>query len=119
MSERLLVATELGKLFSVLSHPDRILIVEELAQGEKDVQTLADKINVSHSRASQHLSKLKSLRLVVGRSENKHHYYRLVQPVLAKWILDGLEYSELHLVGSSDFNTAVKNVRKKWDKTSK
>lgn len=114
MSERKLVATELGKLFSGLSHPDRIQIIEELGKGEKDVQSLAEILEISPSRASQHLSILRSLRLVEGRSANKHHYYHLVDPVLADWILDGLEFSELRLVGSQEFDKAVKYVRKKW-----
>ena len=111
---RKIVASELAKLFNGLSHPDRIRIVEELGKGEKDVQTLAGIIEISPSRCSQHLSTLRTLRLVVDRKENTHHYYRLVEPVLAKWILDGLEYSELHLVGSSDFDDAIKSACEKW-----
>ena len=114
MSERELVAKELSKLFSCLSHPDRIRIVEELAKGENDVQTLAEKLNISHSRTSQHLSNLKTLRLLKERKESKHHYYSLLEPALAEWILEGLEYSELSLVGSVGFSKAVKSARKKW-----
>ena len=114
MSEQVLVAKELGKLFSGLSHPDRIRIIEELAKGEKDVKTLAASLNISQSRTSQHLAKLRGLRLVEDRTENEFHYYHLVEPVLAEWILQGLDYAELRLVGSNEFNRAVETATKKW-----
>ena len=116
MSARVLVAKELGSLFSCLSHPDRIRIIEELAKGEKDVMTLAASLNISQSRASQHLAKLRSLRLVEDRTENKFHYYHLVEPVLAKWILQGLDFTELRLVGSKEFDKAIVKATKKWNK---
>lgn len=116
MSEQVLVAKELGKLFSCLSHPDRIRIIEELATGEKDVMTLAASLEISHSSTSQHLAKLRSLRLVEGRTENKFHFYSLVEPVLAEWVLKGLDFSELSLVGSVEFGKAIKTATRKWNK---
>ena len=118
MSERVIVATELSKLFSCLSHPDRIRIVEELGKGEKDVNGLAEVLEISQSRASQHLSKLKGLRLIESRTQNKHHFYTLVEPFIAKWILDGLDYTELKLIGSDKFDKAVLSATKKWKKSS-
>ena len=41
MPSRQLVAKELGEVFKVLAHPDRIRLIEELRSGEKDVNTLA------------------------------------------------------------------------------
>jgi len=114
MSERKIVAQELTTLFSCLSNPDRIRIIEELSHGEKDVKTLSTSLDISQSSTSQHLSKLKSLRLVEERKENKHRFYHLVAPILAEWVLEGLKYSELYLVGSSDFNKLIKKAKKKW-----
>ena len=114
MADRKLVAEELSKLFSALSHPDRIRIVEELGVGEQDVQTLSKTLEISSSRVSQHLSTLRALRLVQERREGKHHFYSLAEPMIAAWILEGLKFSELGLVDSRSFDKAVKRVMRVW-----
>ncbi len=114
MSERLLVAKELGNLFSTIAHQDRIRIIEELGVGEKDVQSLSELIGISSSRMSQHLSKLKSIKLVEERRDQKHHFYRLQNPSFANWILSGLEYSELSVVNPEKLNQVANKAKNKW-----
>lgn len=114
MSERILIAKELGNLFSVIAHQDRIRIIEELGIGEKDVQSLSELLGVSPSRMSQHLSKLKSLKIVDERREQKHHFYRLHNPTFAKWVLSGLEYSELSVVNPERLTLVAKKAKTKW-----
>lgn len=92
MPFRKVVTRELGILLGVLSHPDRIRIVEELGAGEKDVGTLAQALQTSLVRVSQHLSLLRSHRLVSERREGRHVFYHLEQPRLAGWLLKGLEF---------------------------
>ena len=40
MPHRVLVANELAEMLGVLAHPNRILIIEELRDGEHDVNSL-------------------------------------------------------------------------------
>ena len=48
MPSRAIAARELAKLFAVFSHPDRLRIVEELRDGERDVNALQDALVVAY-----------------------------------------------------------------------
>ena len=114
MSERIIVAKELAKLFSALSHPDRIRIIEELRSKEQDVQSLSEILEISSSRVSQHLGTLRALRLVRDSRDGKRHIYSLVSPEVASWILEGLHYTEMELIDAQGFDKAVKRAMRKW-----
>jgi len=114
MNEDLIVAKELGSLFSTIAHHDRIRIIEELGNGEKDVQSLSEILGISSSRVSQHLAKLKSLKLLTERRDHKHHFYSLSNPALAKWILMGVEYSELFAVNPQRLKQVLNKSGNRW-----
>ena len=114
MPHRHLVAKELGQLFSVFSHPDRIRIIEELRDGERDVNALQAALEVTHSRASQNLAILRAHRLVAERREGRHVFYRLVNPEMARWVLDGLRFIEADLALVERRRTAIEEVRQLW-----
>ncbi|HTV00306.1 MAG TPA: metalloregulator ArsR/SmtB family transcription factor [Luteitalea sp.] len=114
MPNRSFVAKELGQLFNVLSHPDRVRIVEELREGELDVNALQAALNVSHSRTSQNLAVLRAHRLVVERREGRHVFYRLVKPELAQWLLGGLQFIQLDLEQAESRRSAIEEVRQMW-----
>ncbi len=94
MPSRIRVAREFADIFKLMSHPDRIRLVEELRSGEKDVNTLAELLGLPAPRVSQHLSLLRAHRLVAEHRDGRHHFYRLVQPEIADWIVDGLAFLE-------------------------
>lgn len=114
MPSRHLVARELGLLFSVFSHPDRLRIVEELREGERDVNALQAALGVSHSRTSQNLAILRAHRLVAERREGRHVFYRLVTPEIARWVLDGLRFIEADLELTEQKRSAIEEVRQLW-----
>lgn len=114
MPHRHLVAKELGQLFAVFSHPDRIRIIEELRDGERDVNALQAALDVTHSRTSQNLAILRAHRLVAERREGRHVYYRLVNPDMARWVLDGLKFIEADLAQVERRRTAIEEVRQLW-----
>ena len=114
MPQRHLVAKELGQLFSVFSHPDRIRIVEELRDGERDVNALQNALDVTHSRTSQNLAILRAHRFVVERREGRHVFYRLVNPDMARWVLEGLRFLEADLALVERRRTAIEEVRQMW-----
>jgi len=114
MPARSVVTEELARLFNILSHPHRIRIVEELRDRECDVNTLQDILGISHSRVSQHLAKLRSHRLVTERREGRHVFYRLLQPQLARWLLDGLQFLEGRYERADAIREAVDEVRTLW-----
>lgn len=94
MPKRIPIARELAEFFKLIAHPDRIRLIEELRTGECDVNTLAQRLNLPPTRLSQHLSLLRSARMVVERRNGRQHLYSLSQPQIAGWISDGLVFIE-------------------------
>lgn len=92
MPHRKLVADELGQLLSVLSHPDRIRLLYELRQEEKDVAALRESLEISPSRLSQHLTLLKGMHLIKERKAGRQVFYHLLQPGLTDWLMQGAEF---------------------------
>ncbi|MEL6343872.1 MAG: metalloregulator ArsR/SmtB family transcription factor [Myxococcota bacterium] len=111
---RAVVTQELASLFSVLSHPDRIRIIEELRAQECDVQSLADNIDVRQTRVSQHLAQLRAHRLVKMRRDGRHVFYRLASPPLARWLLKGVIFIEPELVHEENIHDAVEQALEDW-----
>ena len=78
--------------FALPSEKVRIRLIEELRTGEKDVNSLAETLALPGARVSQHLSLLRAHRLVEERRDGRHHFYHLIQPEIAGWIVDGLDF---------------------------
>lgn len=60
-----------------VAHPHRLVLIEQLAQGERPVEVLAERAQVSIANASQHLQQLRRAGLVVARRDGKYVMYRL------------------------------------------
>lgn len=95
MPSRLIVSRELADLLKLLAHADRLRLVEELRQGEKDVTGLAAALDLPATRVSQHLALLRAQRLVEERRDGRSHFYRLAHPYLADWILEALPFVDI------------------------
>ena len=105
-------------MLGVLSHPHRLRIVEELGLEERDVASLQTILGISHSGVSQHLAQLRSQSLVAERREGRHVYYRLPQPELAWWLLDGLRFIEPS-EEQMELRSAVQKTRESWAKAAR
>ena len=116
LPSRIAVAKELADIFKIIAHPDRIRLIEELRSGERDVNTMARLLNLSGSRVSQHLSLLRAHRIVEERRDGRHHFYQLVQPELAAWIVDALDFVEVrgHALKIDNIDT----VRRLWSSSA-
>lgn len=60
-----------------LGHPHRLALLEQLAQGERTVETLAERLGISLANASQHLAQLRRAGLVAARRDGKYVRHRL------------------------------------------
>jgi rhodanese-related sulfurtransferase len=60
-----------------LSHPHRIELLEHLAQGERSVDLLAQRVGLSLANASQHLQQMRRAGLVTARRDGKFVFYSL------------------------------------------
>jgi ArsR family transcriptional regulator len=59
------------------AHPHRLALLEQLAQGEHNVDALAGKAGLTVANASQHLQSMRRAGLVAARREGKFVLYRL------------------------------------------
>ena len=112
MPSRQVVAKELSEIFKILAHPDRVRIIEELGAGEQDVNSLVEQLDLPGPRVSQHLAMMRAHRVVEERREGRHHHYRLIQPEIANWIVEGLNFIEGRLGGLDP--SAIESARKLW-----
>jgi len=60
-----------------VAHPLRLQLLEQLAQGERSVEVLADRIGASIANASQHLQHMRRAGLVAARRDGKFVFYSL------------------------------------------
>ncbi len=109
-----LVTKKLAEFLSVLSHRHRIHIIEELRDGEHDVNALQDALGISHSGVSQHLMVLRASRLVSERREGRHVFYQLRQPEIAKWVLEATKFLERGIADADELRKAIGETRKEW-----
>lgn len=81
-----LVFEQFARIALAFSAPKRLEIIDVLAQGERDVDSLSRQVAMSVANTSRHLQVLKNARLVENRREGVRIVYRLSGPeVLAGW----------------------------------
>ena len=73
-------AQEACALLKVLSNPDRLMLLCEMAQGEKTVTELQDALGITQPTLSQQLAVLRAQALVDTRREGKNIFYQLASP---------------------------------------
>ena len=73
-------------VFKALSHPDRLRMVEELADGERCVCDLVDKVDSAWSTVSRHLSVLKEAGIVADEKRGLQVFYRLSLPCVPSFM---------------------------------
>ena len=66
-----------AELCKTFADPKRLMILEELRDGEKTVGDLADAISVPHAVALRHLAVLRDRDAVVARREGTSVFYSL------------------------------------------
>lgn len=67
-------------MMKVLANPDRLMILCQLAQGEKRVGELEELLGIVQPTLSQQLTVLRDEELVNTRREGKNIYYQLSSP---------------------------------------
>jgi len=77
ISAKTALLEEYALVARALSTPARLLILEQLAQGERGVEALAEKTGLTIANCSQHLQQLRRAALVTSRRDGKAVIYRL------------------------------------------
>jgi rhodanese-related sulfurtransferase len=86
-----------------VSSPNRIEMLDLLAQGEKSVEALAAEAGLTVKNASAHLRVLRGARLVEVRKEAQFCFYRLADGAVASFVGSLRELAERRLAEMREF----------------
>lgn len=84
VSEMIPAAKSAAELMRSLSHPQRLLVLCCLVDGEKSVAELRGELDVEQVPMSQQLMRLRADGLVEARREGTTVYYSIVRPEVLK-----------------------------------
>jgi ArsR family transcriptional regulator, virulence genes transcriptional regulator len=70
-------AEEASVLLAAMANPKRLLVLCHLVEAERSVGQLAEMVGLSQAALSQHLARMRALRLVTTRRDGQTIYYRL------------------------------------------
>jgi ArsR family transcriptional regulator len=76
-SPKQILLSALAEVAKAIAHPHRLELLEQLAQGERAVEAVAERTGLSVANASQHLQQLRRAGLVAARRDGKFVRYRL------------------------------------------
>jgi rhodanese-related sulfurtransferase/DNA-binding transcriptional ArsR family regulator len=76
-SPKQVLFAQFAAVAKTLSHPHRLELLEQLAQGERSVEILAQKVGLSIANASQHLQRMLRTGIVTSRRQGKFVFYGL------------------------------------------
>lgn len=75
-------ATAMAGRLKLMSHPERLLMLCRMVEGEVSVSALVDLTGLSQSSVSQHLAMLREEGVVQIRGEAQTRFYSLKDPVM-------------------------------------
>jgi rhodanese-related sulfurtransferase/DNA-binding transcriptional ArsR family regulator len=68
---------EFAAVAKCLAHAHRLELMEQLAQGERSVELLAERTGLSIANTSQHLQQMRRAGIIAARRDGKFVFYRL------------------------------------------
>ena len=77
--DRTVIARAAG-IIKLIGHPERLMILEALEQGELTVGEICEVCDLEQAVCSQHLSRLRRLGVVDGRKNGLNVHYRITEP---------------------------------------
>src|SRR5438477_3356797 len=100
------VRAALAEVAKALGHQHRIELIEQLAQGPRSVEALAERVGLTVANTSQHLQQLRRAGLVNTQREGKRVIYRLADDSEADivFLLGALRHVAEHAVTSMEIS---------------
>tara|TARA_B110000037_G_scaffold208158_1_gene255967 strand:- start:660 stop:977 length:318 start_codon:yes stop_codon:yes gene_type:complete len=98
------VKTLTHEVFKALGHPARVTIVRELANGERCVCDLVEKVDLGWSTVSRHLSVMREAGILLDEKRGLQVFYRIALPCVSRFVacLDSpADHPELNTFESS------------------
>jgi ArsR family transcriptional regulator, virulence genes transcriptional regulator len=84
MDDMIAKAGEVAIILGTMASPVRLLILCSLVEGEKAVHELVANSGITQGALSQHLAKMRNLKLVSTRREGQTIFYALASPEVTK-----------------------------------
>jgi rhodanese-related sulfurtransferase/DNA-binding transcriptional ArsR family regulator len=88
---------QFAQVGAAFASPKRIEIIDLLAQGERNVEIVAQETGLTVGNTSRHLQVLKGANLVAARKDGLQVYYRLADPMVLRGYRTLRELSESRL----------------------
>ena len=82
LAELKINAAHMASRVKLMSHPERLLMLCRMDEGEVSVSALVELTGLSQSAVSQHLALLRDEGAVITRSEAQARFYALKDPVV-------------------------------------
>ncbi len=76
-------ASAMAGRLKLMGHPERLLMLCKMDEGEVSVTQLVELTGLSHSSVSQHLALLRKAGVVSVRSEAQRRFYRLSDRIVS------------------------------------
>src|SRR5438270_1597415 len=76
-SPKLTLFAQFAAVAKSLAHAHRLELLEQLAQGERSVEVLAERAGLSVANTSQHLQQMRRAGVVAARRQGKFVFYTL------------------------------------------
>ncbi|MCA2014617.1 metalloregulator ArsR/SmtB family transcription factor [Vibrio tritonius] len=70
-------ASEVAEMLRIMAHPERLMVLCQLTQGEVGVGELAQHSELSQSAFSQHLTVLRKHKIITARKVSQQVFYSL------------------------------------------
>ena len=74
------VLARAAEIIKLLGHRERLMILEALEPGELSVTEICEQCGLEQAIGSQHLRRLRQLKVVAGRKDGLNVYYRVIEP---------------------------------------
>jgi DNA-binding transcriptional ArsR family regulator len=80
------MSEKMAKVLRAIAHPDRLLIIEILTEGEKNVTEIIERLGDSQSLTSQHLKQMTDKGIPSRRKDGQYVYYKIANRDVLKII---------------------------------
>jgi DNA-binding transcriptional ArsR family regulator len=74
------VLARAAEIIKLLGHRERLMILEALERGELSVTDICEVCRLPQAICSQHLRRLRQLKVVASRKEGLNVYYQVIEP---------------------------------------
>jgi ArsR family transcriptional regulator len=100
-----------AEVAKALAHGYRLEILEQLAQGERSVEVVAERVGLSVANASQHLRLMRAAGVLSSRRDGKRILYGLSDPAVLDAVAALQKIAEHHSAQVRDVITCYFNAR--------